>query len=73
MLSPLYDLLPPERVDAALARLRGDTTVLQFTRRPQGLERDGALWMGATEQRRCADVDALIAIASEGGSLALSV
>ncbi len=73
VLSPLYDLLPPERVDAALARLRGDTTVLQFTRRPQGLERDGALWMGATEQRRCPDVDTLIAIASEGGSLALSV
>jgi putative ABC transport system ATP-binding protein len=71
VLSPLYDLLPPERVDAVLARLRGDTTVLQFTRRPQGLVRDGALWIGATEQRRCATDAELIALASEGGSDAL--
>lgn len=71
VLSPLYDLLPPERVDAVLAGLRGDTTVLQFTRRPQGLARDGALWIGAAEQRRCATEAELIALASEGGSDAL--
>ena len=69
--SPLYDLLPPERVDAVLARLRGASTVLQFTRRPQGLARDGALWIGATEQRRCGTEAELIALASEGGSDAL--
>ncbi|AJP72431.1 ABC transporter transmembrane domain-containing protein [Sphingomonas hengshuiensis] len=72
VLSPLYDLLPPERVDAVLAALRGATTVLQFTRRPQGLARDGALWLGAREQRRCADLDELVACAREGGSDALS-
>lgn len=71
VLSPLYDLLPTERVDAALTSLRGATTVLQFSRRPQGLSRDGALWLGAREQRRCADVDELVAIAREGGSDAL--
>ncbi|PCD03489.1 ABC transporter ATP-binding protein [Sphingomonas spermidinifaciens] len=71
-LSPLYDLLPPERVDAVLARLRGDTTVLQFTRRPQGLARDGALWLGSREQRRCGTEAELIALASEGGGDALS-
>jgi putative ABC transport system ATP-binding protein len=71
VLSPLYDLLPTERVDAVLTGLRGATTVLQFSRRPQGLSRDGALWLGAREQRRCADVDELVAIAREGGSDAL--
>ncbi len=71
VLSPLYDLLPPERVDAVLAGLRGATTVLQFTRRPEGLSRDGALWLGTREQRRCADVTELVAFAQEGGSDAL--
>lgn len=70
VLSPLYDLLPPERIDAALAWLHGDTTVLRFTRRPRG-SRDGALWLGAHEQRRCTDVRELTALASEGGSDAL--
>lgn len=72
VLSPLYDLLPPERVDAVLERLRGGTTILQFTRRPQGLVRDDALWIGTHEQRRCATEAELIALASEGGSDALS-
>lgn len=71
VLSPLYDLLPPGRVDAVLKRLRGATTVLQFTRRPQGLARDGALWIGTTEQRRCADDRELVGLVSEGGGLAL--
>ncbi|MEZ0498341.1 ABC transporter transmembrane domain-containing protein [Sphingomonas sp. IW22] len=68
VLSPLYDLLPSARLDAVLARLRGATTVLQFTRRPQGMARDGALWLGAHEQRRCGTEAELIALASEGGS-----
>ncbi|WP_294299870.1 ABC transporter ATP-binding protein [uncultured Sphingomonas sp.] len=72
VLSPLYDLLPTERIDAVLSQLRGDTTVLQFTRRPEGLARDGGLWLGAREQRRCATMDELVALASEGGDDALS-
>ncbi|MHA6717870.1 ABC transporter transmembrane domain-containing protein [Sphingomonas sp. RS6] len=73
VLSALYDLLPPDRVDAALAVLRENgVTVLQFTRRPQGLARDGRLWLGGTEQRRCADEAELLALArGEGGSNAL--
>lgn len=71
VLSPLYDLLPTERVDAVLDRLRGATTVLQFTRRPDGLVRDGGLWLGAREQRRCADSAELLALASDGGDDAL--
>ncbi|MBN8817230.1 MAG: ABC transporter ATP-binding protein [Sphingomonas sp.] len=72
VLSPLYDLLPPARVDTVLEDLRGETTILQFTRRPQGLKRDGALWLGEREQRRCADEAELVFRASEGGSHALS-
>ncbi|MEP9401795.1 ABC transporter ATP-binding protein [Sphingomonas sp. VNH70] len=68
VLSPLYDLLPTRRVDTVLERLRGTTTVLQFTRRPQGLARDGRLWLGTQQQRRCADERELIDLASEGGS-----
>ncbi len=71
VLSPLFDLLPPGRVEAALTTLRGTTTVLQFTRRPQGLNRDGGLWLAAKAQRRCAAVDDLVALAGEGGSDAL--
>ena len=71
VLSPLYDLLPPERVDAVLAELRGVTTVLQFTRRPKGLTRDAGLWIGNDRQRRCADERELIELAIEGGDDAL--
>ncbi|OYX64383.1 MAG: ABC transporter ATP-binding protein [Novosphingobium sp. 32-60-15] len=56
MLSPLYDMLPPACLNAVLAHLRPHgTTVLQFTARPEGLERDGWLWIGKREQRRADD------------------
>ena len=59
VMSPLYDLLPPARVTAALAELKkGGTTVLQFTRRPTDLDRDALLWLGGTEQRRFASMEA---------------
>jgi len=69
ILSPLYDLLPPARIDAALAALRpAGTTVLQFTRRPHGLARDGRLWIGDRRQTRCADDAALLANAGGEGA-----
>jgi putative ABC transport system ATP-binding protein len=73
VLSPLFDLLPTARVDTVLAELRASgTTVLQFTRRPEGMARDGRLWLGANEQRRCADEATLVALArGEGGMDAL--
>lgn len=71
VLSPLFDLLPPERTDAALAQLRGHSTVLQFTRRPQGLHRDGHLWIGSRSQRHCADEAELLTHATGVGSDAL--
>ncbi|MHA4875157.1 hypothetical protein ACX0FC_17465, partial [Enterococcus faecium] len=38
VLSPLYDLLPPARLDGVLQDLRqAGTSVLQFTGRPEGL------------------------------------
>ncbi|WP_033920483.1 ABC transporter transmembrane domain-containing protein [Sphingomonas sp. 37zxx] len=68
VLSPLYDLLPTARIDAALAILReSGTTVLQFTRRPQGLTRDGRLWVGSQVQQRCASEAELIALARDEG------
>ncbi|TKD51624.1 ABC transporter transmembrane domain-containing protein [Sphingomonas baiyangensis] len=71
LLSPLYDLLPPARIEGALAMLRGETTVLQFTRRPEGLTRDGALWIGEREQQRCDDPAELVTLAAQGGLDAL--
>ncbi|UZK68178.1 ABC transporter transmembrane domain-containing protein [Sphingomonas sp. S1-29] len=68
VLSPLYDLLPTARVDVALASLReSGTTVLQFTRRPQGLTRDGRLWVGSQAQQRCVSEAELIALARDEG------
>lgn len=56
VLSPLYDMLEPERLEQVLAALRPHgTTVLQFTARPDGLARDGWLHLGETVQRRAAD------------------
>lgn len=55
VLSPLYDLLQPARLAAVLRALReSGTTVLQFTGRPEGLERDGWLWLDQREQVRAA-------------------
>lgn len=68
VLSPLFDLLPPARIDAALAALRASgTTVLQFTRRPGGMVRDGYLWLAGDGQRRCADEVELSARAHDAG------
>jgi putative ABC transport system ATP-binding protein len=69
LLSPLYDLLPTSRVDAALDWLRGSgTTVLQFTRRPDELNRDGFIAMGRTSQHRVDTVAALMEqLEAEGG------
>lgn len=69
LMSPLYDLLPTARVDDALERLRSsNTTVLQFTRRPAGLERDGYLHIAPDEQQRFSSADALMdAMETEDG------
>jgi len=71
VLSPLFDLLPAQRIDAALNLLRGVTTVLQFTRRPQGLQRDAGLWLDTKEQSRCADVNDLVMRTDKGGNYAV--
>ncbi|WP_294305172.1 ABC transporter ATP-binding protein [uncultured Sphingomonas sp.] len=53
LLGQLYDLLPPERLRAALRLLRAHgTTVLLCTGRPEDMELDGYLYLGLTEQRR---------------------
>lgn len=65
MLSPLYDMLPPARLDAVLAALRPHgTTVLQFTGRPDGLMRDTWLWIGANEQRRATHLAEILPLAT---------
>lgn len=52
-LSTLYDLLPPDRVAAALARLReAGTTVLHLTQHPTQSIHDGRLRPGPDEQVR---------------------
>lgn len=66
VLFPLFDLMPPARLTAALAKLReSGTTVLQVTRRPETTRPDGYLWLGRREQCRCEDGDALLAAAGE--------
>ena len=56
VLSPLYDLLPPDRVAAALARLRdAGTTVLHLTRRPGQSLHEGRIRLDPHEQVRAAD------------------
>jgi putative ABC transport system ATP-binding protein len=56
VLSVLYDLLPADRVAAALAQFRAaGTTVLQVTRRPTQSIHDGHLWLGPRKQVRAAD------------------
>lgn len=60
LLGQLFDLLPPERLRAALAALKAHgTTVLLFTGRPEDLTLDGFLHLGMTRQRRFATLDAL--------------
>ncbi|BEU99155.1 ABC transporter transmembrane domain-containing protein [Novosphingobium olei] len=68
VLSPLYDLLPPEHIDRVLAELRAHgTTVLQFTARPEGLARDAWLWLGETEQARGESLDRVLPPARDTG------
>ncbi len=65
MLSPIYDMLPPPRLNAVLAALRPyGTTVLQFTERPEGLVRDTWLWIGKNQQRQAADPAEILPLAS---------
>ena len=53
LLGQLFDLLPPERLLAALRMLKGHgTTVLLCTGRPEDLVLDGFLQLGMTQQRR---------------------
>ncbi|MBF9149709.1 ABC transporter ATP-binding protein [Novosphingobium jiangmenense] len=58
MLSPIYDMLPPERLDRVFAALRPHgTTIMQFTNRPEGLKRDSWLWIGPDVQAEGLTVD----------------
>ena len=60
ILSQLYDMMPIERLRAALAMLReAGTTVLLCTGRPEALELDGWMWLGEREQERFSNHDAL--------------
>ena len=53
LLSPLFDVMPPERLADALGRLEpAGTTVLLCTARPGSIELDGWLWLGRDGQRR---------------------
>lgn len=55
LLSQLFDMMPIERLRAALEELkRAGTTVLVVTGRAEALELDGWLWLGRREQRRFA-------------------
>ncbi|WP_294235749.1 ABC transporter ATP-binding protein [uncultured Sphingomonas sp.] len=57
LLGQLYDLLPPERLVAALKALKTrGTTVLLCTGRPEDVVLDGYLHLGMTEQRRFAQL-----------------
>jgi putative ABC transport system ATP-binding protein len=61
MLPPLYDLVPPERLVAALTRLKAaGTTTLLVTGRPEDIELDGWLWLGRERQQRFATRSELI-------------
>ena len=55
LLSPFFDVMPPERLSDALARLvPAGTTVLLCTARPGPVALDGWLWLGRDEQHRFA-------------------
>ena len=55
LLSPLFDVMPPERLSDALARLvPAGTTVLLCTARPGPIALDGWLWLGRDGQHRFA-------------------
>ena len=64
VLSSLFDVMAPDRLAGALARLRAaGTTVLLCTGRPGAIELDGWLWLGRDSQRRFAshaDLDSFL-------------
>lgn len=67
MLSPIYDMLHPARLEAVFAALRPHgTTVLQFTNRPEGLKRDSWLWIGPDRQAEGLTVDDVTHFAQNG-------
>jgi putative ABC transport system ATP-binding protein len=62
MLPPLYDLVPPERLVAALAKLKqAGTTTLIVTGRPEDIAFDGWMYLGRTRQQRFDTREDLIA------------
>ena len=63
LLGQIFDLLPAERLMAALAQLKAHgTTVLLSTRRPEDLQLDGWLYLGMERQQRCDSLEALQAL-----------
>jgi putative ABC transport system ATP-binding protein len=65
VLSPLFDVMPPERLADALRRLEeAGTTVLLCTGRPGAVELDGWMHLGRDAQRRFADLAELDAFMS---------
>lgn len=73
LLGQLCDLLPPERLLAALCVLKAHgTTVLLFTGRPEDLELDGFLYLGMTQQRRFENLTDLKAAVQQEGTHAVS-
>lgn len=74
VLSPLFDVMPPDRLADALERLRpAGTTILLCTGRPGAIELDGWLWLGGDEQRRFAsEADLKAFLAEKEGARAIS-
>ncbi|HQS68232.1 MAG: ABC transporter ATP-binding protein [Novosphingobium sp. 28-62-57] len=67
MLSPLYDMIPPARLERVLAALREyGTTVLQFTERPEGMKRDLWLWIGKDTQIASTEMTEILPLANGG-------
>ncbi|MES2498198.1 MAG: ABC transporter ATP-binding protein [Pseudomonadota bacterium] len=55
VLSPLFDVMPTDRLSEVLSRLKpAGTTVLLCTGRPGAIALDAWLWLGRKEQRRFA-------------------
>lgn len=53
VLSPLFDVMPPDKLEGVLGRLEAaHTTVLLCTGRPGPIALDGWLWLGRDGQRR---------------------
>lgn len=56
LLSQLYDMVPAEPLRATLQALREHgTTILLFTARPETLQLDSCIWLGARAQHRFKD------------------